>query len=182
MARRRRMLPGFGSPYIKSFNQNSSGKRFGMFPRRYWPAIPIAAVFVVAAVLEWQHAHGPRQPTYAAATQNPTAAPSETYKCRIPMFEGPDRDANQKPWVVKDGKIILGYHGDLVPAPPMSFPIVKDDADQLVGMRYVPYPGNKDQNQILILMIDKNTSKVAFLMSWPDARYIEHQAGSCTKP
>ena len=97
------------------------------------------------------------------------------------MFDGPDREANEKPWVVEDGKIILGYHGDLVPTRPMSFPIVKDDADQLVGMQYVPNPKNNSQNQIEILMIDKNTSKVAFLMSWPDGRYVEHYAGSCTK-
>jgi hypothetical protein len=46
-------------------------------PRRYWPAIPIAAVFVGAVFLEWSHAHGPRQQTYAAAPQNPAAALSQ---------------------------------------------------------------------------------------------------------
>ncbi len=149
------------------------------FPRRYWRVVPIVAILLVASFLEWRHAHEPRQQTYAAAPQNPAASPPETYKCRIPMLEGPDRDANEKPWVVKDGKIVLGYHGDLVPTPPMSFPIVKDDADQLVAIQYVPNPKDKSQNQIQILMIDKNTSKVAFLMSWPDARYVEHEAGSC---
>ena len=47
------------------------------FPRRYWPIIPIATVFVVAVFLEWSHANGPRQPTYAAAPQNLAPAASQ---------------------------------------------------------------------------------------------------------
>ena len=109
-----------------------------------------------------------------------SAAIAETYNCRIPQFNGADRDANAKPWVVKDGKIVLGYHGDLVPAPPMSFPIIKDDADQLVAIRYVRPSKGPSQTQILI--IDKQALKVNFLLVLPGASYIEHDEGSCTKP
>jgi hypothetical protein len=105
---------------------------------------------------------------------------AETYSCQVPQFNGPDRDANEKPWVVKAGKIVLGYHGDLAPAPPMSFPIVKDDADQLVAIKYVRQ--SKGPNQTQILIIDKRALKVNFLLVLPGASYIEHDEGSCTKP
>ena len=42
-------------------------------PRRYWPVIPIAAILVAASYLEWSHAHGPQQPSYAAAAQAGTS-------------------------------------------------------------------------------------------------------------
>ena len=45
--------------------------------KRYWRLIPVAAVFVAASYLEWLHAHGPRQPTYAAAPQSPTIPASQ---------------------------------------------------------------------------------------------------------
>lgn len=45
--------------------------------RRYWRAIPIAAVFVVAVILEWSSANRPQPPTYAAAPQIPALAASQ---------------------------------------------------------------------------------------------------------
>jgi hypothetical protein len=105
---------------------------------------------------------------------------AETYNCQVPQFNGPDRDANEKPWVVKDGTILLGYHGDLVPTPSMSFPIVKDNADQLVAIKYIKQSKGPDQTQILI--IDKRALKVNFLLVLPGASYIEHDEGSCAKP
>ena len=45
--------------------------------RRYRPAILIAAVLVAASYLEWSHAHGPREKSYAAAPQNPIIAASQ---------------------------------------------------------------------------------------------------------
>lgn len=37
--------------------------------RRYWPVIPIAAVFAAGVFFEWTSANGARQQTYAAAAQ-----------------------------------------------------------------------------------------------------------------
>jgi hypothetical protein len=55
------------------------------FPRRYWPAVPIAAVFAAGVFFEWSHARGPQQPSYAAAPQIPAAAASQP-----PTASGPN--------------------------------------------------------------------------------------------
>ena len=62
----------------------------------------------------------------------------------------------------------------------MSFPIVKDDADQLVAISYISQ--RKGLNQTQILIIDKRALKVNFLLVLPGVSYIEHDEGSCTKP
>lgn len=118
----------------------------------------------------------------AAFTVSPSiaTAKAESYRCQLPALEGADQEANLKPWAVKAGKIVLGYHGDLVPGPPMDLPIVKDNADQLVAMKYIHQPKGPYQTEILV--IDKNAWKVNFLLVLAGASYIEHYEGSCVKP
>ena len=45
--------------------------------RRYWPVIPIAAVFAAGVFFEWSNANGPRPHTYAAAPQSPAFAATQ---------------------------------------------------------------------------------------------------------
>lgn len=110
-----------------------------------------------------------------------SVASAESYSCQLQVFEGPDHDANVKPWVVSDGKITLGYRGDLIPTPPLSFPVVKDDADQLVAVQYFKSP-SKGPNSTEMLIIDKHDSKVDFFKILPGASYIEHYSGRCASP
>ena len=55
---------------------------------------------------------------------------------------------------------------------------MKDDADQLVEIKYVRQ--SKGPNQTQVLIIDKRALKVNFLLVLPGASYIEHHEGSCT--
>lgn len=117
----------------------------------------------------------------ALAVSSITTANAETYNCKITQFFSADREANEKPWEVQDGKIVLWYHGDLAPSPPMSLPIVKDDADQLVAMRY-DRNQDKGPHNTEMLIIDKRGEKVDFFNLIPGSTFLDHYIGSCAKP
>ncbi len=62
-----------------------------MLKRRYWPIIPIAAILVAASYLEWSHAHGPRQHTYAAAPQSAAPVASQAPAPNTPTVAQPQQ-------------------------------------------------------------------------------------------
>ncbi len=99
------------------------------FPRRYWPAIPIAAVFAAGVFFEWKSANGPRQQTYAAAPQIPALGVSQP----------------QAPSALENGS-----HGSLGTVPKIESAVEKDDAKT---QKESDDPNNRLADYTLMLVI-----------------------------
>jgi hypothetical protein len=97
-------------------------------------------------------------------------AHAEAYKCRLRPNQTFDT------WTVADGKITVASRSDLAQSPPWVFPIVKDNADELVGMQDL-----NEARFTFMLLIDKHTAKVALLNVSPNSAVMDRVEGDCEK-